>query len=115
MFSFKTKWYRIGNSKKEWLDIIPVNETRRTVVNRTPVCLVNHNDDLFAVNDRCPHQGASLSNGGCAEDGKIVCPFHRYGFDLKNGRGAGLYVDVYPIEEREDGLYLGMEYFSWFG
>ena len=83
-------------------------------VNNVGCLLVRHQEEYFLVKNKCPHQGAKLTNAVC-EEGYIVCPWHRYGFDLKTGRGAGLYLDNYPIEEREDGYYAGFEYFSWFG
>jgi nitrite reductase/ring-hydroxylating ferredoxin subunit len=49
--------------------------------------------------------------------GNIVCPLHRYKFSLVNGRnvsGEGYYLKTYPVEQREDGLYIGFEK-SWFG
>lgn len=84
-------------------------------VDRISVCIILHNNELFALKDRCPHQGAKLSGGTCTKDGFIVCPWHKYGFNLRTGRGADLYVDKYPLQQRENGFCLGMEYFSWFG
>lgn len=40
---------------------------------------------LYAVNDRCPHADASLSEG-FMESGRIVCPLHFAEFDLKSGQ-----------------------------
>ena len=41
--------------------------------------------------------------------GNIVCPLHRYRFELNRGRnvsGEGYYLKVYQVEEREDGVYV---------
>jgi nitrite reductase/ring-hydroxylating ferredoxin subunit len=41
----------------------------------------------------------------------VVCPLHRYDFDLKTGKGLSGVADTlttYPIEFREDGVYLGI-------
>jgi 3-phenylpropionate/trans-cinnamate dioxygenase ferredoxin subunit len=65
------------------------------------------------VKNRCPHQGITLENAQCV-DGEIICPWHRYAFNLENGQGGGLYLDIYPVEKREDGYYAGFEYFSLF-
>jgi len=114
MFFSRTKWIRLGTSEQAVLQTIGDRNMRRVYLEQTNICLVNSNGKLKAVRDRCPHQGAKFSEGGCVEDNKIVCPWHKFGFDLDNGRGAGLYVEVYPIEMREDGVYLGFQYRSFF-
>jgi 3-phenylpropionate/trans-cinnamate dioxygenase ferredoxin subunit len=73
-------------------------------------CAVKHGNEVVVTQPYCPHAGAGLSGGWC-KDGKLVCPFHRYEYDLKTGRGApgqGDYIDIYPTEAREDGIYLGL-------
>jgi len=50
--------------------------------------------------------------------GNVVCPLHRYRFNIKNGynsSGEGFYLKTYPLEKREDGLYIGLEKSSLFG
>ena len=39
---------------------------------------------LFAIDDMCPHQGASLA-GGYVEDGCVSCPWHYWRFRLSDG------------------------------
>jgi nitrite reductase (NADH) small subunit/3-phenylpropionate/trans-cinnamate dioxygenase ferredoxin subunit len=39
---------------------------------------------VFAMDDRCPHAGASLS-AGVIFDGCAVCPRHNWAFRLENG------------------------------
>lgn len=74
------------------------------------ICVVKQNDNLFAVHSRCPHAGADLSQGWCV-NGNIVCPYHRHEFDLKTGKGKagqGNYINTYPLESRDDGVYVGL-------
>jgi nitrite reductase/ring-hydroxylating ferredoxin subunit len=49
-----------------------------------PVAIVHRNHRFLAVNDRCPHAEASLSEG-FTEHGRIVCPVHFAEFDLQTG------------------------------
>jgi nitrite reductase/ring-hydroxylating ferredoxin subunit len=51
----------------------------------------------------------------------ISCPVHGLRFNLRNGRdtnGEGYSLRIYPVELREDGLYIGIEegggLFKWF-
>lgn len=104
-----------------WINILPASITAsedfiRTVqVSGRKLCIVKTGNEFYAVQSKCPHAGAELSNGWCAS-GKLVCPYHRHEFDLKTGRGAkgqGNYIDTYPIELREDGLYVGISKAWW--
>ena len=52
--------------------------------------------------------------------GNVVCPLHRYKYDLKNGRnisGEGYYLKNWPVELRENGVFVGLEnsggFFDW--
>lgn len=79
------------------------------------LCLVRHQNKLYALQNSCPHAGGILSGGWC-KNGNIVCPLHRYEYNLETGKGlAGQndYVDVYPIEQREDGFYVGLTQGFW--
>lgn len=109
MFKSRVIWIKIAASHQELEASFPSSGLKKIMLERRTICLIKHKDEFFAVNNKCPHQGASLSEGACTSDGFLVCPWHRYGFDIKNGRGPGYYVDTYPIEIREDGIYLGVK------
>jgi nitrite reductase/ring-hydroxylating ferredoxin subunit len=49
-----------------------------------PLAVCNVGGTLFAVDDMCPHAGASLG-GGRLEGTRVVCPFHAARFDLATG------------------------------
>lgn len=75
------------------------------------ICLVKSGSEFFATQPYCPHAGAALAYGTCKE-GKLICPYHRYEYDLHSGRGnpgQGDYIDLYPVELREDGVYVGLK------
>lgn len=74
------------------------------------ICVISYKDEIFAVSSVCPHAGADLSGGWC-KDGQLICPFHRYSYDIKTGKGAAGqndFIDTYPVQIREDGVYVGM-------
>ncbi len=112
MFSMKTKWLKISDSFDDLDRRLNGKEVSPISFNNLPLLLVKHADQFYLVKNKCPHQGIKLDHAKC-ENGFIVCPWHHYGFDLKNGRGGGLYLDNYPLEKRDDGVYAGFEYFSW--
>jgi len=58
-----------------------------------------------AIDDVCPHEGASLSLGVTLE-GEVTCPWHGWHFELEGGRntdGLDEAVEVYPCRVRSDG------------
>lgn len=80
------------------------------------VCLTHHNGQYAVLDNTCPHQGGPLGEGSieCNENGDcyLRCPWHGWDFDPITGKSAGGYDDgvaTYPIEERDDGIYVGIE------
>jgi nitrite reductase/ring-hydroxylating ferredoxin subunit len=74
-------------------------------------CVIKDNDHFYATQPRCPHAGADLSLGWC-KNGKLICSFHRYQYDMETGEGAegqGDYLETYPLEVRNDGIYIGIK------
>ena len=56
-------------------------------VNQKDVAVFRSNGQFFAIDDLCPHMGASLS-GGFVEDGVVTCPWHYWRFRLSDGAWA---------------------------
>jgi nitrite reductase/ring-hydroxylating ferredoxin subunit len=76
------------------------------------ICLATHNNQFFACTQKCPHAGGILAHGHLDAFGNLVCPLHKYRFNLKNGRnisGEGYYLKTFAIEEREDGVFVCIE------
>ncbi|ATE78785.1 3-phenylpropionate/trans-cinnamate dioxygenase ferredoxin subunit [Pseudomonas sp. PvR086] len=64
------------------------------------LALFNIEGDLFAIDDSCPHQGASLC-GGRLEGRVIQCCAHGLRFDLRSGyllNSTQVKVANYPVE-----------------
>ena len=61
---------------------------------------------VTALDDRCPHFGASLSDGQIEGD-NVVCSWHGREFDLQTG-ACVFYegVNAYPVEVRQDGVFV---------
>ncbi len=51
------------------------------------VAVFNQNGTYSAIDDLCPHIGASLGAGHC-EDGIVTCPWHAWRFRLSDGAWA---------------------------
>ena len=66
---------------------LPPGEAVRIVAD-VPLAVFNVDGELFAVDDTCTHQDASLADGwleGCL----IECPLHASRFDLRTGQVTG--------------------------
>lgn len=78
---------------------IPVGGNRVVAVGKKDVAVFNVGGELFAIDDMCPHMGASLS-GGHVEDGCVTCPWHYWRFRLTDGAWADsprVKIGSYPV------------------
>jgi len=81
-------------------------------MNGKKICISKFKEEVFAFTYKCPHAGGILADGHIDALGNIVCPLHRYKYDPKNGRnvsGEGYYLKHWPVELREDGVFVGVE------
>lgn len=72
------------------------------------VALFNVAGALYAIDDCCPHQGASLC-GGRLEGRVIQCCAHGLRFDLASGyllNSRALKVNSYPVECQGQQVYI---------
>jgi nitrite reductase (NADH) small subunit len=80
---------------------IPIGEGRMFIVNEMQIGIFNVAGELFALDDHCPHAGASLSHG--IVDGDVVrCRIHHWRFCIRNGvylneAKPRLNVETYPV------------------
>lgn len=109
-------WYKIAENDVE-LANGNTNTLLEIEVKGKRICIAKLNEQLYACAAKCPHAGGTMSHGFVDAFGNIVCPLHRYKFSLQNGRnisGEGYYLKTWPIEKREDGIYIGLDKSSFF-
>lgn len=109
-------WFKIADI----IHALPwqANNMLVTEVDGKKITVVKNGDELFACAHKCPHASGVLADGFLDATGKIVCPLHRYKFDLSNGRnttGEGYYLKIYPVEIREGSVYIGIKRDDWLG
>ena len=63
---------------------IPEGQGRSFAVHGTMVGVFLSQGKYLAINDFCPHMGASLADGS-VEDDAVMCPWHAWRFSLKDG------------------------------
>jgi nitrite reductase (NADH) small subunit/3-phenylpropionate/trans-cinnamate dioxygenase ferredoxin subunit len=65
----------------------------------------------LAIDDTCPHMGASLS-GGYVEDGIVTCPWHAWRFRLADGAWSDnprIKIGCYPVRVEGDEVLVAVD------
>jgi nitrite reductase/ring-hydroxylating ferredoxin subunit len=87
---------------------VPLGKSRAFSVGLDKIALFHQPDGFFALEDTCPHRGASLAEGWvCA--GRVACPLHQWEFDLIDGSSPafpGVRVKSYPVEVRDTEIWI---------
>ncbi|MBS1634651.1 MAG: Rieske 2Fe-2S domain-containing protein [Bacteroidetes bacterium] len=110
------KWQKICESATELENLFLLSKIQTMQVFGTRVCVVKTAEGVYAFRDKCPHNGAALSMGFFNEKEEIVCPLHRYPFDVKTGKataGMALCLDTFPLKIQDDGVFVGMKKSWW--
>lgn len=77
-----------------WLDIGALDDIPRQgarIVKTKRGCIAvfrTADDDVFALDDRCPHKGGPLSQG-IVHDKSVTCPLHNWVISLESGEAHG--------------------------
>ena len=70
------------------LDELPTDGTGKALeLAGRRVAVFHHEGRVHALDDTCPHQGASLGDGVISR-GDVTCPFHAWHFDLVTGKNT---------------------------
>jgi nitrite reductase/ring-hydroxylating ferredoxin subunit len=99
------KWYKIPGIQPTTNPFI-----KKVKAGTKSICLVGFEGEIYATAVVCPHAGFDLSEGLCVK-GKIVCPYHRYTYELatgKGGEGQNDFLETYPVEIRDNAIYVGI-------
>jgi nitrite reductase/ring-hydroxylating ferredoxin subunit len=72
------------------------------------IALFDHEGEVYAVDNRCPHMGFPLSKGS-VEDGLLTCHWHHARFELSCGDTFDIWADdvqTFPTEIRDGDVYV---------
>jgi len=90
---------------------IPEGEGRTIALGRKLIAVFRDQGRLFAIDDVCPHMGASLSRGH-VEKGIVTCPWHAWRFRLADGAWADnprIKIGCYPVRVEKDEVQVGLD------
>lgn len=92
-------------------DEIPEGQGRAFPVEEQLIAIFQVNGQFLAIDDICPHQGASLAEGHVCE-GEVACPWHAWRFRLDDGTWADnprLRVNSYEVRVEGDQILVNTE------
>ena len=111
-----------GNGDLSWhkvaeLDEVPNGRAKTVTAQTVSMALVHFDGQYAAMDNKCPHQGGPLGEGSIEKgvDDKcwLRCPWHGWDFDPLTGKPPGGHEDtgqdMFPVEVRDDGIYVGLE------
>lgn len=93
------------------IDEIPVGEAITVEVKGKLLAVFRRDDGLHAIDDVCPHMGASLS-GGVVEGNIVTCPWHAWRFRITDGVWADnprLKIGCYPVRVEDGQVQVSLE------
>lgn len=95
---------------------IPEGGGRPYKISGKSIAIFRVHDRFYAINNICPHQGASLGKGKLK--GYIVsCPLHDQQFDVRSGfgpDGGGYCVVRYDVIIYEGQVWVNLKRKDWF-
>lgn len=78
-----------------WVDVcaledVPIQGSRIVKTDKGCLALFRTTaDEVYALDDKCPHKGGPLSQGMVAGN-TITCPLHNWVFSMENGHALGV-------------------------
>lgn len=99
------KYYFLGRVS----EFVP-GKGRRFDVRGIPIAVYWYEGKFFAMSSVCPHQSGPIEKGEIV-NGYVECPWHKYQFSVKDGRGPAGFKDCLPYYEtleREGKVYVSL-------
>ena len=110
MSTSKDDWHRVAN-----INDIPLRGSRRVQLTDHKIALFRTADDnVYALQDSCPHKAGPLS-AGIVHDDCVTCPLHNWVISLKSGKAQGAdsgCTPVFPIKVVDQQVMVKLELYS---
>lgn len=68
-------------------------------------------DEIFAIEDRCPHKGGPLSQG-IVHGAAVTCPMHNWTIALETGQATGAdegSVKTFPVKVEHGQIFIALD------
>ena len=104
VLSDKQNWHRVASVAE-----IEVDEALAVSVGDIEIALCNVDGTIYAINNICTHEYASLADG-LIEGDAIECPLHQAQFHIPTGKvlssPAEVDLETYPVRVEGDEVYV---------
>ena len=90
---------------------VPEGQAKACLAGGKVVALFCVGGEYHAIDDMCPHMGASLA-GGHVENGIVTCPWHAWRFRVTDGTWADnprIKIGSYPVRIEGNDVLIGVE------
>lgn len=103
-------------NETNWVELCQLNEIPqrgcRVVINEEIKIAIfrTHTDDVYAIEDKCPHLGGALSEG-IVHGSQVTCPLHNLVINLVNGEALGPEpgcVKRFDVKKEDGKVYLDL-------
>lgn len=104
----KEEWHLVSDIRAHTLWKSGKDGLAEIKVGRKKLALIRWNAEWYCLDARCPHQGGPLCNGFVEKSGELVCPWHRFRFNLADGtsNSGGYFVNTYPVRLEGKALFI---------
>ncbi len=106
----------IMTKENNWVELcqlseIPERGCRVVVTDKIKIAIFRtHTDDVYAIEDKCPHLGGALSEG-IVHGAQVTCPLHNLVINLVNGEALGpepMCVKSFDVKKEDGKVYLDL-------
>jgi len=90
------------------VDEIPEGERKIIQVSGLSIGVFHHQSKWYALRNSCLHRGGPVCTGTLEGD-TLICPWHGYQYDVKNGQlleDPSAKLATYPVEVRDGEVYV---------
>ena len=91
---------------------LSTSKLKRVTIDNQDICLAYIDGNVYAVDDMCSHEDASLSKGSLHEN-CVKCPLHGSRFDLKTGvaldEPAEDPINTYEVKVVDDDILVNLQ------
>lgn len=104
MKTSNVQWYEVC----EISDIPKRGAVRLAHAGKTIAIFKSSNNELYAIEDACPHKGGPLSDG-IVHDSCVTCPLHNWEINLETGKVEGAdegQVSTYKVRTEQQSVYV---------
>ncbi len=84
---------------------IPAGKGKAVQIQGRDIAILNAGERYYAVDNLCPHKGGPLAEG-IVMSNMVVCPWHRWPFELETGSCTinGSAVDCFEVKVQEGAI-----------